>query len=317
MSKTELIEQDILIGQYTLGLLSAKEHVRVHTLLTTDASAAQRALHWESEFLALVDALPPATPPQELLNEILNTLDLPAVTQATATAQAVTHATTQVVKQAPATLQPNADTRSVSVTKPKPVATEKVIETVPNKVARPSADNTPVPASNPTSTSNKTADINNRRRSRTMRLGTTVSALVVAAGLALFFWPNKPSEPPIVVLEVAPSKGAILQAPGQSSTPGWVVTIDLENNVTMVPKVHTEVPANASVQLWTYSKAQPAPRSLGLIDPNQPVAVPASLMGDIAEDQFFEMTLEPVGGSSTLEPTGAILFIGRVVTFSQ
>src|SRR3546814_6561181 len=88
-------------------------------------------------------------------------------------------------------------------------------------------------------------------------------------------------------------------APGQSSTPAWIVTVDPQHNVLMSPKVRSDIPADASVQLWTHSKSMPAPRSLGLIDPNQPITVPATLMGTISPDQIFEMTLEPKGGSPT------------------
>ncbi len=141
------------------------------------------------------------------------------------------------------------------------------------------------------------------------------SALFAAIALALAVMPAKPVEPPVTIVQVAPTQAAILQAPGQSSTPGWVVTIDPQRNILMQPQVRSDIAADASVQLWTHNKSLPQPRSLGLIDPNQPVTVPASLMGELAPDQIFEMTLEPAGGSPNGSPTGPILFIGRTVTF--
>nr|WP_245152414.1 anti-sigma factor [Allopusillimonas soli] len=143
-----------------------------------------------------------------------------------------------------------------------------------------------------------------------------VTTLVFAAiALALALLPSQPAKPPINVVKVAPTRAAILQAPGQSSTPGWIVTFDPQGNVRMAPQVHSDVPADSSVQLWTHNETLPQPRSLGLIDPNEPVTIPANLMGQPGKSQFFEMTLEPQGGSAS--PSGPVLFIGRVVTFGQ
>lgn len=143
------------------------------------------------------------------------------------------------------------------------------------------------------------------------------AATVVFAGIALVLAliPSRPAQPPINIVKVAPTQAAILQAPGQTSTPGWVVTFDQQGNALMEPRVRSDIPADASVQLWTRSASMPQARSLGLVDPNLPVTVPASLMGPLGEDQLFEMTLEPEGGSPDASPSGPILFIGQVVTF--
>lgn len=143
------------------------------------------------------------------------------------------------------------------------------------------------------------------------------SLVFAAIALALGLMPAKPVPPAIKVVEVAPTQAAILQAPGQSSTPGWVVTVDPQQNVLLDPQVRSDIPADASVQLWTHNRNIPQPRSLGLIDPNKPVTVPATLMGGVSPDQIFEMTLEPAGGSPTAAPTGPVLFIGRIVTFGK
>jgi anti-sigma-K factor RskA len=145
--------------------------------------------------------------------------------------------------------------------------------------------------------------------------GATVLFGLIA--LALVFMPSTPAKPPVTVVQVAPTQAAIMQAPGQSSTPGWIVTIDPQRNVLLSPQVRTDIPSDSAVQLWTRSKTLPQPRSLGLNDPNQPVTVPAALMGDLSPDQLFEMTQEPAGGSPTASPSGPVLFIGRLVTFGK
>ncbi|KAA0911634.1 anti-sigma factor domain-containing protein [Pusillimonas sp. ANT_WB101] len=143
------------------------------------------------------------------------------------------------------------------------------------------------------------------------------AATAIFAGIALVLAviPSQPAQPPINIVTVAPTQAAILQAPGQTSTPGWVVTFDPEGNVLMKPQVRSDIPADTSVQLWTRSASMPQARSLGLIDPNLPVTVPATLMGTLGEDQLFEMTLEPQGGSPNASPSGPVLFIGQVITF--
>lgn len=143
------------------------------------------------------------------------------------------------------------------------------------------------------------------------------AATAIFAGIALVLAviPSQPAQPPVNIVTVAPTQAAILQAPGQTSTPGWVVTFDPQGNVLMKPQVRSDIPADTSVQLWTRSASMPQARSLGLIDPNLPVTVPASLMGTLGEDQLFEMTLEPQGGSPNASPSGPVLFIGQVITF--
>lgn len=337
MIKTDpIMDQDILIGQYTLGLLTTSDRERVQALLGNDASAARRALQWEEELLALVDALPLSPPPNTLLEQILSTLDLPFPPPTETPAPDLRQAPpTPKREQSPAVSAVGAEPVRVSPAEPATTApaqpTTAPVQPLNTRLSpaplhdvqhsdrkdhvvtpRASEDG-PTGMSSTPSPSLTTA----KRHSKKVWMGGAAATLAAVALLTLVFLPRRPVEPPVVIVEVAPSKGAILQAPGQSSTPGWVVTIDLGGNVTLTPQVHTEIPEDASVQLWTYNKILPQPRSLGLIDPNQPVAVPSELMGEISDGQFFEMTLEAEGGSPTSEPAGPILFIGQIVTFSQ
>src|SRR5690606_2216765 len=71
------------------------------------------------------------------------------------------------------------------------------------------------------------------------RSATLVFGLIA---LALALIPSEPVKPPVTVVQVAPTQAAILQAPGQSSTPGWIVTIDAQRNVLLNPQVRTDIP---------------------------------------------------------------------------
>lgn len=308
MIKTSHNDQKVIIGEYTLGLLGQKENADTQKLLSGDAAAARCALSWERNFLELVDTLPPVTPPQAVLSQILKALDLPPEPEFEP------EPAFEPEPEPECEPTPTPEPSGTVVAKPEPPdklpTTEQTRSNVLNKsVATEVADQATT-----TSVANENTQVD-KGVNKTVWLGGGVAGLLLIAVLALAFFPMQPAEPPITIVEVAPTMGAILQAPGQSSTPGWVVTIDVGGNVLLTPKVHTDTPPDASVQLWTYNKTLSRPRSLGLINPNQPVAVPSALIGEIGEDQYFEMTLEPEGGAVTEEPSGPVLFIGRVVTF--
>lgn len=139
--------------------------------------------------------------------------------------------------------------------------------------------------------------------------------IVIIILSALTLWAFMPKAPIIQRIEMSPRAGAVLLAPGQSSTPGWIATVDPEGHVLLIPQVKTEVQPGQAVQLWTQSPNNPQMRSLGLLNPNQPVTVPKELIGEVHVGQIFEMTLEPSQGS--IEPSGAVLFIGRIVNFGE
>jgi len=142
---------------------------------------------------------------------------------------------------------------------------------------------------------------------------------VCAAGAAIvgFILPGEPPPPPVQIVKVAPTRAAILQAPGTTSTPGWTATLGPEGNLMMRPLVYTEVPDGSQVLLWTRSERIPEPRLLGRIDPNQPVQVPAAQLGAMADDQLLEITLETDEDAAKAVANGPILFIGQMTVFGS
>ncbi|TCT10446.1 anti-sigma factor [Paralcaligenes ureilyticus] len=138
--------------------------------------------------------------------------------------------------------------------------------------------------------------------------------LCVALALAAVTFALKPK---LSIVQLVPTQAAILQAPGQSSTPGWVGTFDKQHNLVLKPLVQTDVPASSSAQLWTHATETAPPQSLGVIDPNQTVTVPAATIGQINPGQLFEITLEAKGGAPSGTPGGPILFIGRLVEIGR
>lgn len=118
------------------------------------------------------------------------------------------------------------------------------------------------------------------------------------------------------VLRDAPtgaSYTAVLQVPGESARPGWVVNVDGDGTLTLDSLVADSIPADRSVQFWTLVDPEDGPRSLGLIEPGKAVTLSAEQIGAVQAGQLFELTLEPKGGSPLDRPTGPVLYIGRAV----
>lgn len=75
-------------------------------------------------------------------------------------------------------------------------------------------------------------------------------------------------------------------------------------------------PANMgkSLQLWTKAPTDAGPTSLGLMELGKPLVLPADALPKLVEQQLFEVTLEPAGGSPLgNKPTGDVMFIGTAV----
>lgn len=143
----------------------------------------------------------------------------------------------------------------------------------------------------------------------------SLTNLILVIGLVT--WMFLPKPPPIEIIQMAPRLGAVLQAPGHSATPGWILSVDPQQQVLLTPVVTTQLKENEQVHLWTRAADDPKLRSLGLINPNQPVTLTQDVLGTVQEGQLFEMTLESSDQSNPNEPQGPILFMGRVVSLGD
>lgn len=104
---------------------------------------------------------------------------------------------------------------------------------------------------------------------------------------------------------------ALLQSPDQQLT-GWIVEVQSGGTVRLVPMAPgTPVPADRVLQFWTKPKDAASPTSLGVVRAGQTFELPVSQLPAVGEQQLFEITLEPEGGSPIGRPTGPILFVGR------
>ena len=340
-----------VLGVYCLGLLRDNQSIApAHALLSQNSSAAQDLLLWEKIFSALVYSLPEQTPPAQLIQRIYQDLDLPFASASTATPIHSATATPPAPSRfdTPITIQSTSKTSAEPVAKAtakttpaaasvspiqKPVKIEPTFSVTPQAETKSEPRNPtvtdPLESSTFTATKEKDAPTAASRSQPKHTIGNSaldslaakwkksywIGLAIAIALIAVLIWAFMPKAPTIQMVQMSPRAGAILQAPGQSSTPGWIVSIDPEGHVLFTPQVRTEIRPDQAVQLWTQGPTSTSMRSLGLINPNQPVTVPVEIMGETQNGQIFEMTLEPKQGSK--EPTGSVLFIGRVVNFGE
>jgi anti-sigma-K factor RskA len=140
---------------------------------------------------------------------------------------------------------------------------------------------------------------------RSLGLWRSLSAggFATAAILAFALLTQKPAETRFVVVLAAP----------QDRSAGWVVQARADNRLKLIPLGQVAVPSDKSLQFWTKADGWSGPKSLGLVNPSQPLDVVLDTLPPLEANQLFEITLEPQNGSPLNKPTGPVLHIGRAV----
>jgi anti-sigma-K factor RskA len=111
----------------------------------------------------------------------------------------------------------------------------------------------------------------------------------------------------------APRYVAVLQTEGPG--PAFLASVDLAKGTISVRTMTAELPAGKSFELWAVGGGRDKPQSLGVID--AAFRVPAAKLGDAGlkslGETVFAVSLEPEGGSPTGQPTGPVLYTGKLV----
>jgi anti-sigma-K factor RskA len=99
-----------------------------------------------------------------------------------------------------------------------------------------------------------------------------------------------------------------------SVSPAFILTVDLEARTMTVRRVAAETQADKSYELWLVSTRFGTPRSLGLVGDNEftPARL-ASYEPNTISDAVYAISLEPTGGSPTGQPTGPVLWTGKLI----
>lgn len=154
----------------------------------------------------------------------------------------------------------------------------------------------------------KTAEIIDLQRRLTRWRRAAIGAAAMAASLVAF----------VAIRETAPVRDekfvAVLE--GDDRNPAFVAAVSTKDKSIMVLSVRSLAPAPGhSHELWALGGDNPAPRSLGLLSAAS--RFPADKIGAIDPAELrqttFAVSVEPEGGSPTGQPTGPVVFTGKLV----
>lgn len=130
-------------------------------------------------------------------------------------------------------------------------------------------------------------------------LGWMVAAGLAAVTVVSWLSTRAPELAPLMVLNDGQQHGQ------------WVVSADSRRQqLSITPLRPTNVAAQNSLQLWLIPPGQ-APVSLGLVDNRAPTQVSLK-NASIVADAVIAISLEPQGGSPTGQPTGPVLYSGKI-----
>lgn len=134
--------------------------------------------------------------------------------------------------------------------------------------------------------------------------GLATTATVAAIGLGVLLNQPQPVQPPIViVLNANPDAAGVVPA-------RFVASVTPDGRALVLRPVDAvALDASRALELWAVP-GQGAPRSLGLVRPDQATTVLRTQLLD--NTAAFAVSLEPAGGSPTGAPTGPIVSLGRV-----
>ena len=124
-----------------------------------------------------------------------------------------------------------------------------------------------------------------------------MTGALAAALTAFMIWNAKPSEQGRYV--------AVLQPDSQG--PAFIATVDVASGAITVRRVLAEAQAGKSYELWAVGGGRAQPESLGLIDGD------VKTQAMLSPDTVLAVSLEPAGGSPTGQPTGPVLYTGKLV----
>jgi anti-sigma-K factor RskA len=123
-----------------------------------------------------------------------------------------------------------------------------------------------------------------------------------AAAAALLLWIAVTPAP-------GPSFVAVLRPPQQDQA-SWVATAGRSGLVVRAVTAATP-PSDRTFELWAIAPGATRPRSLGVIPPDGELKL-SPLPPDLREGATLAISIEPVGGSPTQQPTGPVVFVGSV-----
>ncbi len=101
---------------------------------------------------------------------------------------------------------------------------------------------------------------------------------------------------------------------GSAGQPNFVATVTATGNTLVIVPAALLTNDPRAFELWLIPTGETRPRSLGLIQPGQPIRldIPSDLAGRVTPDATLAVSLEPPGGSPTGLPTGPVIAAGKL-----
>jgi len=101
---------------------------------------------------------------------------------------------------------------------------------------------------------------------------------------------------------------------GSAGQPNFVASVTATGNTLVIVPAALLTNDPRSFELWLIPTGETRPRSLGLIQPGQPIRldIPSDLAGRVTPDTTLAVSLEPPGGSPTGLPTGPVIAVGKL-----
>ncbi len=136
----------------------------------------------------------------------------------------------------------------------------------------------------------------------------------IAAALAVFLWirPELSTVSPHVGMEQAQVIHDVAVLSTDKNSPAWIVR--QQGHSLILSALNTQaVPSDHDLELWSIHD-KTAPRSLGVIHLKNGQATISQVTADlINKDVTLAISLEPKNGSPTGQPTGPVLYTGKIV----
>ena len=135
-------------------------------------------------------------------------------------------------------------------------------------------------------------------------LATATSALAVTSLAGLIYMAQAPKLAPPLVAKLDESSGKS----------GFFAAVNpVDGTLTIVPAALLTGAEQHALELWLIPSGD-KPHSLGLVDPARPikVIVPPKLRPHVTADAVLAISVEPLGGSPTGQPTGPVIANGKL-----
>ena len=103
---------------------------------------------------------------------------------------------------------------------------------------------------------------------------------------------------------------------GSAGQPNFVAAVTATGNGLVVVPAALLTNDPRAFELWLIPAGETRPRSLGLVQPGQPIRlnIPPDLAGRLTRDATLAVSLEPPGGSPTGAPTGPVIASGKLTS---